>query len=58
MPTVIKSNAVDEALCFGWIDSKSKPLDEEKFIKFFSRRKIKSVWSKVNKEKVSRLIDL
>lgn len=58
MPTVIKSNVVDEALCFGWIDSKSKPLDEEKFIQFFSRRKIKSVWSKVNKEKVSLLFDL
>ena len=53
---VIHSEAVDEALCFGWIDSKSKPLDEEKFMQFFSRRKEKSVWSKVNKEKVERLV--
>ena len=55
IPTVIYSEAVDEALCFGWIDSKSKPLDEEKFMQFFSRRKEKSVWSKVNKEKIDRL---
>lgn len=54
--TVIYSDAVDEALCFGWIDSKTKPLDEEKFMQFFSKRKANSVWSKVNKEKVARLI--
>jgi uncharacterized protein YdeI (YjbR/CyaY-like superfamily) len=55
-PTVQYSEAVDEALCFGWIDSKAKPLDEGKYMQFFSRRKPKSVWSKVNKEKVERLI--
>lgn len=54
-PTVTYSEAVDEALCFGWIDSKSKPLDEHTFMQFFSRRKEKSVWSKVNKEKIERL---
>jgi uncharacterized protein YdeI (YjbR/CyaY-like superfamily) len=54
-PTVTYSEAVDEALCFGWIDSKSKPLDEHKYMQFFSRRKEKSVWSKVNKEKIERL---
>jgi len=56
IPTITYSDAVDEALCFGWIDSKTKPLDEEKFMQFFSRRKASSVWSKVNKEKVDRLI--
>jgi uncharacterized protein YdeI (YjbR/CyaY-like superfamily) len=55
-PTVIYSEAVDEALCFGWIDSKAKPIDEHTFMQFFSRRKEKSVWSKVNKEKIERLI--
>jgi len=55
-PTVTYSEAVDEALCFGWIDSKAKPLDEEKFMQFFSRRKAKSVWSRINKEKIERLI--
>ena len=53
--TIIYSDAVDEALCFGWIDSKSKPIDEHKFMQFFSKRKEKSVWSRVNKEKIERL---
>jgi uncharacterized protein YdeI (YjbR/CyaY-like superfamily) len=55
IPTVMYSEAVEEALCFGWIDSKSKPIDDEKFMQFFSKRKIKSVWSKINKEKIERL---
>ncbi len=56
-PTVKYSDAVDEALCFGWIDSKAKSLDDEKFMQFFSKRKPTSVWSKINKEKVQRLIE-
>ena len=55
VPTVVYSDAVDEALCFGWIDSKSKPIDEHTFMQYFSRRKEKSVWSKVNKDKIERL---
>ena len=55
--TILYSDAVDEALCFGWIDSKSKPIDEHKFMQFFSKRKEKSVWSKVNKEKIERLTE-
>lgn len=50
------SEAVDEALCFGWIDSKAQAIDDEKFMQFFSRRKPKSVWSKINKEKIQRLM--
>lgn len=57
IPTVTYSDTVDEALCFGWIDSKAKPLDEEKSMRFFCKRKPNSVWSKVNKGKVQRLID-
>lgn len=56
-PTVTWSEAVDEALCFGWIDSIKKKLDEERSIQFFSKRKPKSTWSKINKQKVSNLID-
>ena len=56
IPTVSYSDAVDEALCFGWIDSKAKSIDEVKFMQFFSRRKEKSVWSKINKEKIEMLI--
>ena len=50
------SEAVDEALCFGWIDSTARPIDEEKYMQFFTKRKAKSVWSKVNKDKVEKLI--
>ena len=55
IPTVSYGEAVDEALCFGWIDSTAKPLDDEKYMQFFSKRKAKSVWSKINKDKIDRL---
>lgn len=55
-PTVKYSEAVDEALCFGWIDSKAISIDDEKYMQFFCKRKPKSVWSKINKGKVQRLI--
>ena len=48
--------AVEEALCFGWIDSTLKKIDEERFILKYSQRKPKSVWSKINKEKAEALI--
>lgn len=51
------SEAVDEALCFGWIDSTKKRIDDEKYKQYFSKRKPKSNWSKVNKDKVKYLID-
>jgi uncharacterized protein YdeI (YjbR/CyaY-like superfamily) len=44
-------------LCFGWIDSIKKKLDDERSIQFFSKRKPKSTWSKINKEKVMRLME-
>jgi uncharacterized protein YdeI (YjbR/CyaY-like superfamily) len=55
-PTVSYDEAVEEALCFGWIDSKAKPIDEEKFMQFFTKRKPASAWSKINKERVQRLL--
>lgn len=55
MPSVSWSDAVDEALCFGWIDSTRKSLDNDMFIQFFTKRKPRSVWSKINKEKIERL---
>ena len=51
------SESVDVALCFGWIDSKKIKIDEEKSHQYFSRRKPKSTWSKINKEKVRQLIE-
>jgi uncharacterized protein YdeI (YjbR/CyaY-like superfamily) len=57
IPTVTYIEAVDEALCFGWIDSTRVSLGDDQFMQFFCKRKPKSVWSKINKEKVQRLID-
>lgn len=56
-PTLTYNDAVDEALCFGWIDSTRKSLDHETFTQFFCKRKPTSVWSKVNKDKIQRLMD-
>lgn len=56
-PTLSWSEAVDEALCFGWIDSTRKTLDKDSFIQFFCPRKPKSIWSKINKAKIERLIE-
>ncbi len=55
VPSVIWSDAVDEALCFGWIDSTKKTMDENRYKQFFSKRKVKSNWSKINKEKIETL---
>lgn len=57
VPSLSWSEAVDEALCFGWIDSTRKTIDDFSFMQFFSKRKPKSNWSKINKEKVQQLID-
>jgi len=51
------SESVDEALCFGWIDSTKRTIDSEKYKQYFSKRKAKSNWSKINKDKVKTLID-
>lgn len=55
-PSVYYPEAVDEALCFGWIDSLPNKRDDNSYYLFFSKRKVKSNWSKVNKLKVERLI--
>ena len=51
------SESVDEALCFGWIDSTKKTIDSEKYKQYFSKQKTKSNWSKINKAKVKTLIN-
>lgn len=56
-PTISWSDAVDEALCFGWIDSKGITIDEISFKKYYCKRKPNSTWSKVNKEKLRQLIE-
>lgn len=52
---VAYADAVEEALCFGWIDSTHRPLDEQRTRQLFVPRKEKSVWSKLNKERVAQL---
>jgi uncharacterized protein YdeI (YjbR/CyaY-like superfamily) len=56
-PSLTWSEAVDEALCFGWIDSRAKPIDDYTYKQFFCQRKPTSVWSRINKEKVKQLVD-
>ena len=51
------NDAVDEALCFGWIDSTYKDIDEEKFAQRFSPRNPRSPFSPMNKERARRLIE-
>ena len=55
VPSVYYPEAVDEALCFGWVDSKPNKRDDKSYYQFFSQRNPKSNWSRVNKEKVARL---
>lgn len=54
--TVFWGEAVDQALCFGWIDSTKKTIDSDTYKQFFTKRKPKSGWSKINKLKVDVLI--
>jgi uncharacterized protein YdeI (YjbR/CyaY-like superfamily) len=54
-PSITWDEAVDEALCFGWIDSKARPIDERRYMQYFSPRKPKSAWSAVNKARLERL---
>jgi uncharacterized protein YdeI (YjbR/CyaY-like superfamily) len=56
-PSLTWSQAVDQALCFGWIDTRSKSIDAESHMQRFTPRKPSSNWSKVNVEKVARLTE-
>ena len=54
-PNVSWPEAVEEALCFGWIDSTKQPIDRIKYQQYFTKRKPDSGWSKINKEKIEEL---
>jgi uncharacterized protein YdeI (YjbR/CyaY-like superfamily) len=56
-PRVPYADAVEDALCFGWIDSLMNPVDDRCYLQLFTPRKPKSVWSKANKQRVARLIE-
>jgi uncharacterized protein YdeI (YjbR/CyaY-like superfamily) len=53
--SVSYDEAVEEALCFGWIDSLPNKIDEQSYKQLYSPRKPKSNWSKLNKERVEKL---
>jgi uncharacterized protein YdeI (YjbR/CyaY-like superfamily) len=50
------ADAVEEALCFGWIDATIRPIDAHTYMQWYCPRKAKSVWSKLNKSRVDKLI--
>lgn len=56
IPTLSVTEAIDEALCFGWVDSVPNKVDENRFKILVSPRKPKSNWSKVNKDKIEKLL--
>jgi uncharacterized protein YdeI (YjbR/CyaY-like superfamily) len=56
--SVYYPDAVTEALCFGWIDSKANTRDELSYYQFFAKRNPKSKWSKINRDKVELLMEL
>lgn len=55
-PTIDYDEAVQEALCFGWIDGKVKRIDEERYMQRYTPRKLNSKWSLSNKKRVEKLI--
>lgn len=54
-PSVNYTEAVEEALCYGWIDSVANKRDEKSYYQYFAQRNPKSNWSKSNKERVEKL---
>jgi uncharacterized protein YdeI (YjbR/CyaY-like superfamily) len=55
-PTVTNLEALDVALCWGWIDGIRKALDDDSFLQRYTPRRPKSTWSQVNRDNVARLI--
>lgn len=55
VPTVSYAEAVEEALCFGWIDSTPNKIDDACFKQLFTPRNAKSPWSKINKQRIEAL---
>lgn len=49
--------AVEEAICFGWIDSQVKTIDDERYMQRYTPRKKSSVWSETNKERVVKMVE-
>jgi uncharacterized protein YdeI (YjbR/CyaY-like superfamily) len=57
IPSLTYDEAVEEALCFGWIDAVRHPIDDTFYKQWFTPRRPKSIWSKPNKVRAARLIE-
>lgn len=57
VPTVTYAEAVDSALCVGWIDGQKRPLDGQFWLQRFTPRSPRSKWSRVNRDKVAALLE-
>ena len=55
VPTVTHAQALDVALCWGWIDGIRKAMDARSFLQRYTPRRAKSIWSQINREHVARL---
>jgi len=56
IPSVVYADAVEIALCHGWIDGQAKRLDDDYYLQRFTPRRARSKWSKINRQKAERLI--
>lgn len=56
-PSINWTDAVDVALCYGWIDGQAQKLDQHHYLQRFTPRRAKSLWSKINRDRVARLIE-
>jgi uncharacterized protein YdeI (YjbR/CyaY-like superfamily) len=56
VPSVTHKQALDVALCWGWIDAVRKAYDEQSFLQRFTPRGKKSIWSQINRDHVARLV--
>ena len=55
-PSVTQPEAIEEALCFGWIDGQIRSHDQHYYLQRFTPRRVRSKWSQLNREKAERLI--
>jgi uncharacterized protein YdeI (YjbR/CyaY-like superfamily) len=54
-PTITYEESVEQALCFGWVDSKAKGVDAERTMLWFAPRRTRSGWARTNKQRIERL---
>jgi len=57
LPSLTYNDAVEEALCFGWIDSLFNPIDDDFYKQVFTPRKRRSAWSAANRKRIERLVN-